>query len=91
MAKGKVRVVDPPTANLWVESLCQNDRLVASFTAYMDNQMQTYEKLTVDAVREGDALKAQRCAGAVDMLQLLRLRVLNDDGEHKSRERMTRK
>lgn len=88
MAKGKIRVVDPPTATLWVESLCQNERLVNSFKAYMDDQVRMYEGMVVDAVRDGDSGKAARLAGAVDMLNLLRLRVLNRDGEAKAREKV---
>lgn len=86
--RGKVRVLEEPSSNLWVESLTQNPRLVASFRLYMDEVVQRYEEMALDAVREGDQPKSLRLCGSVDMAKLIKLRVTNEDKELKDKAKL---
>ena len=84
---GKIRVLADPSDDLWIENIVGNERLISSFATYMDKMVATYQGMALKALGEGETEKAVRIAGGVDTIKLIRLRVLNEDRERRSKER----
>ena len=70
-----------PVSDLWIEYLIGNPRAIASFVQYMSETKAKWRDTIVLSLQRGDTRKAEQMAAALDMVDMIVVRVVNENKE----------